>query len=497
MQIQNFMHRLRESEWVDGDAHQYALAGDCRVAELDPAALQHFPETVYVRDKRSYLVGRVERDLLLYLIQSERTAMPLHILDTIRDGIIAVDAEGRIYYANEAYTTVLGVPLRRILGKYIQKIEPGALLIRALEERTAQESPKQMVPSVNKYVSLRAFPLWSGETFLGAVSIFRDVTELHQLNREVRQMVGVADEYSRRLQEYEVSVDLNLASHDRNFQKVVHQAATVARADIAVLLRGELGAGKDVFASYLHRCSPRRDKPFLTVSCSGAPEDLLEDELFGRGRKPGILELAKGGTLFLEEIGDLPAHTQSKLQGALRKKPDIRLIASTSQPLEELVEAKQFRQDLFFQIAGITLQIPPLRERPDDIVPLANHFLSSYNEKYQKNLLLSPAVYENLRAYHWPGNIRELKSHMERLVILGDDTQPLPVILPTPDAQAAEQESGFSGPLDQQVRAFEAQAIRAAIARCGGNRTKAMKELGISRRTFYRKCGELGICGEK
>ena len=246
MQLQSFMQRLKESEWIKGDAHQYALSGELQVEELNPAELQDFPEIIYIRSKRDYLVGRIDRDLLLYLIRSERTSMPLQILDAIRDGIIAVDADGRIYYANEAYTTVLGVPLRRVLGKYIQKIEPSALLVRALEERTVQTSSKQMVSSVNKYVSLQAFPIWNGASFLGAVSIFRDVTELHQLNQEVRQMAGVADEYSRRLQEYEVSVDLNLTSYDRNFQKVIHQAATVAHADIAVLLYGELGAGKEV-----------------------------------------------------------------------------------------------------------------------------------------------------------------------------------------------------------------------------------------------------------
>ena len=135
MRIQSFMHRLRESEWIPKNAGQYALPGDCQIATLEPADLQRLPEVIYIRNKQDYLVGRVERELLLYLVRSERAALPLQILDAIRDGIIAVDAEGRIYYANEAYTTVLGVPLRRVLGRYIQKIEPGALLVRALEER--------------------------------------------------------------------------------------------------------------------------------------------------------------------------------------------------------------------------------------------------------------------------------------------------------------------------------------------------------------------------
>lgn len=494
MRLKSIMQRLRESEWVGADVYQYALSDETNLEELKPEMIQQLPETVYIRNQRSYLVGSVERELLLFLLQSGQ-ALPLQILDAIHDGVVAVNAEGRIYYANEAYTTIFGVPLRRILGKYIQKIEPNALLVRTLEERTVQTSPKRMVPSVGKYVSLQTFPLWNGEAFLGAVSIFRDVTELHQLNREVRHMAEIVDEYSQRLQEYETSVDLNLASHDRNFQKVIQQAATVARADISVLLYGELGAGKDVVAHYLHKCSARREKPFLTVSCSAAAEDLLGEELFGKGEEPGKLELAEGGTLFLDEIGDMPFRIQSKLHGALRRKPDVRMIASSSQDLEQLVREKKFRQDLYLQTAAITLSIPPLRERPNDIVLLANSFLSFYNKKHQKNLVLSPAVYENLRAYHWPGNVRELKSYIERLVILGSDTQPLPVISPL--AESGEDAPAYPGPLAEQVRAFEAQAIRAAIERCGGNRTQAMKALGVSRRTFYRKCAELGIRAEK
>lgn len=310
-------------------------------------------------------------------------------------------------------------------------------------------------------------------------------------------MAGIADEYSRRLQEYEESVGLNLASHDRAFQKVIHQAATVARANVPVLLCGELGVGKDVIAHYLHRCSPRRERSFITVSCLAVTEELLEGDLFGKGGEPGKLELAEGGTLFLDEIGEMPSHTQMKLMGALRRKNDIRIVASSSQSLDQLVTEKRFRQDLYFKVAAITLMIPPLRERPDDIVPLANGFLSYYNEKHQKKLVLSPAIYENLRAYHWPGNVRELKSYMERLVILGDDAQPLPVVVPMAESGTPDQDEGYTGPLEEQVRLFEARAIRGAIDRCGGNRTRAMKELGISRRTFYRKCAELQIRVER
>ena len=292
-------------------------------------------------------------------------------------------------------------------------------------------------------------------------------------------------------------MDLHLASRDREFQKVIRQSAMTARANISVLLSGELGVGKNVIARYIHRCSPRREKPFLSVNCSAATEDLLEEELLGKSGEPGKLELAQDGTLYLDEIGDMPPHAQARLQRALEQKRNGRIISSSSHDLGGLVREKKFRQDLFFRISAITLHIPPLRERPDDIVQLANYFLNYYNDKHQKKLMLSAAAYKTLRTYNWPGNVRELKSHIEQLVILGDDTQPLPVILPAAAPQSAQAEAIFAGPLDQQLRAFEARAIRAAIDRCGGNRTQAMNELGISRRTFYRKCTELQIYDKK
>lgn len=489
------MNRLRDTEWVRADAHRYALSGETQLEELAPESLADYPEKIYVENRQGALVGSVEKQLMLFLLGRGHTAMPRQILDAIRDGVIAVDGDGRIYYANEAYTAILGVPLRRVLGKYIQKIEPSALLVRALQERKSYESEKQLVSSVGKYVSLRAFPLRDGETFQGAVSIFRDLTELHQLNQEVSHMAGVVDEYSRRLQEYELSLDLNLSFHDRGFQKIVQQAATVARTDISVLLYGELGVGKNIVARYIHQCSPRCEKPMIEISCSGAPEDLLEEELLGKGDEPGKLELARNGTLFLEEISEMPSRVQSKLQRAIRRQSGARIICSSSQPLEDLVAENRFRQDLYYQLAAFTLTIPPLRERPDDIIPLANHFLNVYNGKHAKTLRLSPATYENLRAYSWPGNIRELKSHIERLVILGVDESSLPVVIPA--EEPAGTEDAFTGPLEEQVRAFEAKAIRAAVDRCGGNRTRAMQELDISRRTFYRKCAELRIGAEK
>ena len=178
------------------------------------------------------------------------------------------------------------------------------------------------------------------------------------------------------------------------------------------------------------------------------------------------------------------------------------MIASTSQTLEPLVREKRFRKELFFRLNTITVNLPPLRERRDDIIPMANRFLSECNEKYHRNVAFSSQAYQEMQHYSWPGNLRELKSYVERVVILADDS--LPILEPAEDSTAGNDQSirAFirnNQPLDQQVQLFETEVIRQALEACGGNRTAAMKQLGISRRTFYRKCAELGvfICGEK
>lgn len=519
MRLKDIAHRIREGDRTD---FVHALDGSGAIRALDTAAVASLPETVFIRDAQNCLVGKVDRDLLLYLMERQQGGRFEKILNRMSDGVIAVDETGRIYYANPAYTTVLGVPLRKIMGKFIQDIEPGSLLNRALLEQAPQVSEKQLVPSVGKYVSLRAYPLWDGETYLGAVSIFKDVTQLHQLNQEVQHMTGIVDEFSRQLQSQTIATDLGMITNNKTYHTTMEQAVAVARTDVPLLIRGESGTGKDVLAHFLHRCSSRRDKPLIIVNCAAIPDSLMESELFGyesgaftgadKGGRKGKFELADGGTIFLDEIGDMPLLMQSKLlrvlqQGEIEKigrqsrlPVDVRVIAATNQPLEQLITEKRFRQDLFFRINTVMLTIPPLRERPEDIAPLTNQFLKEYNEKYQKEVVFTPDVYHKIQRYTWPGNVRELRNYVERTVILtGNDWRKVepPLEVTSEEVRSAPPAEDFSVPLDARVRAFERQAILAELERTGGNRTEAMERLHLSRRTFYRKCAELQICVKK
>lgn len=504
MKLREISKQIREEDRPDPS---FSLQGEQEISALNEGLLADFPETIFIANSQSYIFGKVQKSTLLYLIGRQREFRFQQILDSMNDGVVVVDETGRIFYANPSYVSILGVPLRRIMGKQIQDVEPASLLSRAVRERVPLTSEQQVVESIKKRISLRVMPLWDGETFLGAVSIFRDITSIHQLNQEVRQMSGIVDEYSQRIRSQEIADKMGLTSYSKEFQTTIQKAATVALTDVPLLICGEGGTGKNAMAYYLHQCSSRRDKPFLVLNCSAVPADMIEAELFGDTHHAGKLMLADGGTLFLDEVEELPLPAQSRLlyysqpdretgnPDSSARLPNTRIIASTSRPLEPMVEERRFRRELFFRLNTITITMPPLRERRDDIIPLANQFLSACNEKYHKDVMLSARIYHELQVYDWPGNLQELKSYVERAVILSDSD--LPVTEREERREAPEKEPAGSAEavsdrtLSEQLRDFERSVMRKALDACGGNKTKAMERLGLSRRTFYRKYAEL------
>ncbi len=281
----------------------------------------------------------------------------------------------------------------------------------------------------------------------------------------------------------------------------------IAASEASVLLHGETGTGKEVFADLLHRWSPRHGGPLVTVNMAALPEALVESELFGHERgaftgavaaRRGVMLQADGGTLFLDEIGELPIALQPKLLRAIETRrfaplgardevaADFRLVAATNRDLEAVIAAGRFRQDLYYRIAVITVEIPPLRERPEDVLPLARRFLAREGGKR-----LSPAAASRLQVYAWPGNVRELQNVMLRAAILaaGDVILPenLPPGLAATDGDAAARVGKVGAAAEASLAAVEERAIRDMLERTGGNRSEAARRLGISRRTLlYR-----------
>jgi len=300
-------------------------------------------------------------------------------------------------------------------------------------------------------------------------------------------------------------------------------AERIAPSDLSILLIGETGVGKEVMADRIHKMSLRAKGPFLRLNCAALTESLLESELFGHQRgsftgadreKPGLLETAGGGTVFLDEIGELPLSMQVKLLrvledrkvlrvGDLKPRPiDVRFITATNRDLEIEVEEGRFRQDLFFRINGVTVVIPPLRQRIDEILPLAEHFseLSAERAGLPSAPRLSADAKALLVGYSWPGNIRELRNAIERAVVLGDGSVIEPAHLPVEKMRAT---LGSDGPLPQSRSGdaagrggdddSERAAIVSALARYGGNQRLAADELGIHRRTLMRRMDAFGI----
>ncbi len=280
---------------------------------------------------------------------------------------------------------------------------------------------------------------------------------------------------------------------------------TLAARDVNILIQGESGTGKQVIAETMHHLSPRQSGPFVTLDCGALPETLIESEIFGYekgaftgavARKMGKLELAQGGTLFLDEIGNLNFGLQAKLLRVLESRQfervggtaslqaDFRLITATNSNLREMVERKEFRSDLYYRINVFTLEVPPLRERLDDIPDLVEHFLGVFNAKHAKNVKsVSPECMRIFQEYSWPGNIRQLRNVIERAVLLSNmeiDVENLPSEI-LQDARETEEFSGESIHLES----LEAQALKQALKKNQGDKTRAAAELGISLRTLY------------
>jgi DNA-binding NtrC family response regulator len=299
-------------------------------------------------------------------------------------------------------------------------------------------------------------------------------------------------------------------------QQVLQTARQVAASDIPVLIMGESGTGKELIARAIHNNSRRRKQRLVALNCAGLSESILEDELFGHVRgaftgattdREGRFEHADGGTLFMDEIGDMPGAMQAKLLRVLENgeivrvgsndplQVDVRLISATNRKLEEMVAEKQFREDLYFRIKGVTIVLPPLRERREDIPLLIHFFLNQAAEKYQKQIDgIDPDAQQILMSYSWPGNVRQLKNAVDTMVVLANGPKLNLASLP-PDIRPATGAvtGGMNNLVGISIEQAEKELIRNTLKLVNGNREHAAKSLGIGERTLYRKIKEYGL----
>ena len=364
------------------------------------------------------------------------------ILDKLSDGVYITDGEGLTIFVNKAYERISGTSRSLFIGKKMEQVIKEGLIntsgtlkvIENLEEVTIN----QILNNKNQVV-ITSTPIFSKNSEISiVVTTVRDVTEINELKDKLDE-----SEQNILMLKYLIDQESKVIYNSHIMKMILNKAKKVANYDVSVLITGETGVGKDVIAKYIYEIGSRKDGPFVEINCSAIPANLIESELFGyesgaftgalkKGKK-GIFEIANNGTVFLDEIGELPLELQAKLLKVIQNKKirkigadkdipiDVRIISATNRDLEKMVSEKSFRQDLYYRINVIPIHIPPLRERREDIIPLALHFLRENNKINKTKKYFSDKVLRIFYKNNWYGNVRELKNIVERVVILSRD----------------------------------------------------------------------------
>lgn len=442
------------------------------------------------------------------------------VLDQMHEGVIIIDSLTRVLYANRSYYEILGIPVVDIQGKPLRNSQPNARIINVLETGIPIINSEFLVDTTNIRVVANIIPIKKDSEIVGAVSVFRDVTEVTKLTKELERLKG----YTKYLEEELMNrkkkeLFTGLVGNDKQILIIIEKIGKVSHTDSTVLITGESGTGKEVVANSIYQASLRNGKPFIKVNCAAIPETLLESEFFGfedgsftgskKGGKIGKFELANEGTIFLDEIGDMPISLQVKILRVLQEKTiervggatpikvNVRIIAATNANLRRLVEVGKFREDLYFRLNVFPIELPPLRNRVDDIMPLAIHFLKEYCDIQNKQLSFTAEVQHLFMNYNWPGNIREVKNVIEHAVIMSEksgrinlDSLPDYLKMTKEIASTSEKDNIY---LYKQFNQIEKKAIEEALHRTNGHRTEAIKLLGLSRKKFYKKLNDYEI----
>ncbi|MEH7452031.1 sigma 54-interacting transcriptional regulator [Gottfriedia acidiceleris] len=441
------------------------------------------------------------------------------ILSSIYDEILVVNRKGElIRYSENIIPGFWNVDLKELLGKSILEFENQGLFTPSVTKLVLEK--KKKVSIVQEAINGRKVlavgnPVFDENMEIERIIIAsRDITETSRLKTELKEMKKISEQYKKELED--------IKSKDRfvkkliycspKMEQIINQAKKIADFSSTVLLHGESGVGKEVIAQAIHQLGNRSAKPFLKLNCGAIPENLLESELFGyiKGaftgadqNKEGYFKQADEGVLFLDEIGEMPLHLQVKLLRVLQEqevipvgstkpiKVNVQIIAATNKRLEKMVEERTFREDLYYRLNVIPLNIPPLRERVEDISLLAFHFLQQLNEKYNKGFHLTPDAINVLEFYSWPGNVRELQNIIERLVVSAEDqiinAEDVNQFLPNSyDFNKSKPVINKVIPLQEAIDYVEEQLIMLAMKQYKTT-TKAAQVLGISQSSVSRK----------
>jgi len=440
------------------------------------------------------------------------------VIESSFDGLYVTDGEANTLRLNKGFERIMGVTAAECVGKNMEELVANGIFSRsgtllALQKR--EPVTITLVSKTGKEALVTSNPIFDEDgNIIMVVTNVRDITELNDLQRRLEHMEGLRQFYETELQQLKLATSHNMVANSEKMKEVVNLALRIANVDSTVLIQGESGVGKELIAGLIHSSSNRKNGPFIKVNCGAIPENLLESELFGyeagaftgahKDGKMGYFELAEGGVLFLDEIGELPLNLQVKLLRALQDreivrvggttpiKVDIRILAGTNRNLKEMIDKKEFRLDLFYRLNVIPINVPPLRERPEDIPLLSAFFLNFYNNKYGLNKQIDHRVIEKFLEYNWPGNVRELENLIERLVITSVNkliyVRDLPAYINNNDFAY----SGDLVPLKQAIENTERELLQNAFSRYNSTYQVA-KALEVNQSTIVRKAAKYGL----
>ncbi|MFC5712393.1 sigma 54-interacting transcriptional regulator [Thalassorhabdus alkalitolerans] len=446
-----------------------------------------------------------EKILLARKIEKERSQKFKALIDYSVQGIISVDRKKIVNVFNPTAERLLHISSENVLGKEFDSSLNFLDVDECLSKGT--ESIGQVIQFRNVWLTCNMAPIIVDNHIVGAMITFQDITQIQELEAKIRNQVT-----KRKLDAKYVFSDLIGSSKEIKETKRI--AKEIAAVDTTVLISGETGTGKELFAQSIHNSSSRKNGPFVAINCAALPPNLLESELFGyvegaftgasKKGKPGLFEMAHQGTIFLDEISEMDQYGQSRLLRVLQEKQvmrlgddkylpiDVRIIAATNKNLRKLINEGEFREDLLYRLKVLTVNIPSLRKRKTDVNDLCQHFLSFYSKQHNKEVTITPSGLEKLKEYQWPGNVRELGHFIERLTVIAKEKS-------ITDYEIGKYLEGNEFDLvNNDVSSLtdiesEKDRIVEALTRCNSNISQAAKLLQIDRSTLYRKLNKYNI----
>jgi len=453
----------------------------------------------------------------------------LHIFYHSEDGIYVVDGDGISLRANPAFEEIAGVKVEELFNQDVKQLVKKGIFSRsaaaeAIEEKKVKTIVQEYANGKIGLVTSTPIKNHNGDV-IRVISNIRDITELSKLYETLSAKERLIQKYSKILGETNLLETNGIVAESESMLNTIKMARRVAEVDSNAIILGESGVGKGMIAKLIASMSNRFDKPFIAVNCSAIPEQLMESELFGyvegaftganKGGKAGLVEAADGGILFLDEIGEMPLSLQPKLLTFLESKEitkvgatkakslNVRILTATNKNLLEMVKRGRFREDLYYRLNVIPITISPLRERREDILHITDHLLEMFNNRYKRNRKISNDVMNVFLDYSWPGNVRQLKNALERMVILSSDDiitvrdLPREILCANENDReilaTAMEEMILPMSMPDKVMELESKLIEEALKR-GGSIRNAAKLLGITSSALFRKLKKQNKC---